>query len=327
MNKISLVALLFLLVCAMSGCSSEALEPINKIEVEQSEIEQTEMIKKVEEKDAEQIEKEPAESNTAKEDKVTSKKEESIDSGDVFYNPIVYNGILLGGYSEGSWYEASEIYQEIQGGNKYKIYGLNGYIGEGVGKKPILQKDEAWEPVKIYIKCKEELTNDDYIALNSNYNAMPRIPIMQSNESKTYKEIVKEILMNNGMDESIPINIIQNIKIDLEGDGVDEVIVMAENVSSSAGYQLNNTYSILFVRKIIDNEVKTMFIAKDIVATDEDYVESIAMTYEIKSIVDVDADGIMELLVKFTYYEGYGYRLYKFENEEMNSVGCYSEGV
>lgn len=120
--------------------------------------------------------------------------------------------------------------------------------------------------------------------------------------------------------ENIPINITQLIKVDFEGDGVDEVIIAAKNISPLTGYLKNNDYSILLVRKLINNKVETFFIAKDIIVTDKPFEFLTPTTYEPKFLIDADGDGALELLMKSSYYEGVGYLLYKWNGRKFELV-------
>lgn len=301
MNRIKLLTLIFIFVFIASGCSNHKI-------------------------DKTQINKDYKNNNSIIDVELSNNKD-SNKSDNINYYPLVYNGVLLGGYGNGLWHSSSEIYLELNGEEKYKIYTFDTLIGEGKGNKPMFQDSPPPDLINIDIDYQEEYLNGDYVALTSDWNAIPRIPKIQNNEIETYKEIVKEILQNNGIDKNIPINIKQNIKVDLEGDGVDEVIIMAENVSPLAGYLQNNSYSILFIRKTIDSEAKNIFIAKDIVVTDEEYIESVAMSYNIKSIIDANGDGVMELLIESAYYEGVGYSLYEIKNDDIKLLLSNEDGV
>lgn len=247
----------------------------------------------------------------------------NISKTDEAISPIIFNNILLGGYHEGKWSTPSDVFGILSQKEIYKIYSLNSFIGEAAATEYLIDKENT-DLVHIDVKPKEDIS--EYTAISCDWDALPRTPIKQSNESEVYEEYVKQILQDNGLTDDIPINIKQNIRVDFEGDGIDEVIIMAENVSPLTGYLKNNDYSFLVVRKLINNVVENIYIAKDIVQTDNDFIESIALTYTVKSIIDTNGDGIMELLVEIAYYEGVSYELYEIRNDGSNLLMSYGFG-
>jgi hypothetical protein len=44
------------------------------------------------------------------------------------------------------------------------------------------------------------------------------------------------------------------------------------------------------------------------------------LTYRVGSLIDADGDGVMEILVHYTYYEGGGARLYELKRDKVESV-------
>jgi len=225
--------------------------------------------------------------------------------------PLICNGVLLGGYSNNQWLDENTILDKISGKEKYKIYSFDSFLGEVVGKKT------ADRDGKVEIKH-TGFAPHDYVAISCPWNALPRVPKKLSSKNKQYQEIVQKILISHGLGKDIPINIRQIVKVDLEGDGVDEVLIAADNITPPArAYYRNNEYSILLLRKVIGGGVKNIFIAKDIIITKKEFEEITPVTHEVKSFIDADGDGILEVMIQSEYYEGISYGLYKVVGDEI----------
>lgn len=46
----------------------------------------------------------------------------------------------------------------------------------------------------------------------------------------------------------------------------------------------------------------------------------LALTYHVAGLVDADGDGVMEMVVNYTYYEGGGARLYQLKGDKVEMV-------
>jgi hypothetical protein len=241
------------------------------------------------------------------------------------YNPIVVNmNMVIGGFSNGSWVEKDEIYPKIKDGDSFDIYSFDKFIGKGLGSIAKSQEDISDGIIDITNDTNDNMS--EYIAIKSNWNALPRTPIKQNNNAIYEKDII-EMLKDNGISDSISINITQNIKVDLDGDGTDEVLINAENVSPINGNLTKNSYSILFLRKIVNGKVENLYIAKDIIPSVTEETNSAAIAYKVLAILDFNGDGKMEILVRSEYIDGTGYLLYGVEENEIKLLLSYIVGA
>ena len=69
-------------------------------------------------------------------------------------------------------------------------------------------------------------------------------------------------LSSRGLDVASPV-IKQVVRTDLEGDGVNEILVVAEDVSPGFLFELGD-YSILFMRKVVDGVVQTAVLEESV---------------------------------------------------------------
>lgn len=234
------------------------------------------------------------------------------------YHPIVFDGILIGGFNNSSWLKSSEILKYIRGGEVYKLYSKNEYIGDAVGSKgtPPPKNEPGTERVDIDFTVN---TKDLLLAFNGDWNGLPRVPVLQSNLSNTYKQIVFEFLKSKGL-TNIQVNIRQNYRIDLEGDGTDEVLLTADNLNPVGVTMRKNTYSIIILRKIINGKVENIMLREEVYTKDGEFSDGTPYLFNIENICDVNGDGIMEVLIGYEYYEGFGYELVEIKNNGFKNV-------
>jgi len=255
------------------------------------------------------------------------------------YCPLVVHGILIGGSRDGEWINASEIAGELTGSEIYSLYNMDGKLGQAVGSMVELETED-WrgpytEQVELEYNLDIEFPTDPaylfdnaFFAINCDSDVMPRIPVRQSLQSDIYKEIIADILAENGLNDA-KVEILQNFKIDLDGDGTDEVILYAENVKednstdySSWRYDTSSgCFSILILRKIIDGEVRD-FILKIDIHNREDNHDNFYVRYlfPVIGFADINGDGKMEIITTFHYYEGIGCDVYEVFDDGIELV-------
>lgn len=144
----------------------------------------------------------------------------------------------------------------------------------------------------------------------------PKIPL--TSESEGYVDFIAKILADNGL-VGEPVHIREIVKTDLEGDGIDEVLIVASNID--APDQNKGQYSIVLLRKVIDGKVESLFLTKQIKnMLPGDWNDRLLYDYALREIVDLDHDGVCELLLSETYYEGRFYLIYKLVDGEMQLI-------
>ncbi len=182
------------------------------------------------------------------------------------------------------------------------------------------------EPLDFKMIDIKDIPKETRIAISGNWDALPRIPKVQSNDLDVYKKIIKDILKQNGL-ENVPICIQQNYRIDLDGDGTEEVFIKAEYIKKIAPTCDKGTYSLILLRKIINGQVKNILFVKDIFTKNIDDGQRMTTSNSIYSITDVNGDGILEIVLSYKYYEGYLFNLYEIKNNQFKIVLSGGEGA
>ncbi len=115
------------------------------------------------------------------------------------------------------------------------------------------------------------------IALAAPWNALPRVPKVLDPTQPVYTQAVREFLNGHGLKDS-KVMITGILRVDLEGDGEDEVLISATNyfapgVEIPAGSRRQKTltnpvpsaspagsYSFVILRRVVDGKVRTQLI-------------------------------------------------------------------
>ncbi|MCI0491199.1 MAG: hypothetical protein L0229_31805 [Blastocatellia bacterium] len=229
-------------------------------------------------------------------------------------------GCLLGGVMGKQWLDAQKAAPLIKGGERYRFYTLDGPAGAGEGDKP----SSIGAPCEDSLEVRFSVTpGKQGIAIGGEWNAMPRIPAITDTLQTVYREAAAAILKKNGI-RNPRVKLTQVLRIDLEGDGVEEVLVSATNYAGGLSPDAKaGDYSTVFLRKLIAGRVETIMIAAEFYPTAKKF--NAPNEYAVTAIADADGDGIMEILIYGYYYEGHFSTLYRLignKVEEVLACGC-----
>jgi len=233
-------------------------------------------------------------------------------------------GFLLGGTQNGRWLDAATTAQQMKGGETYRFYTLTGAGKTTVGGKPasIMEGGPCEETLGVELTPKPGTTNA--LALAADWNPVPRLPRSHSTKSAVYRKAIAEILRANGIKQP-EVRLTKILRIDLEGDGVDEVLISATRLTGddpsptvSAG-----DYSLVVLRKLIKNKVVTLTLAAEYYPKAQEFAAP--NEYTIVGLLDLNGDGRLEPIVDSQYYEGAATAAYEVTGATVKEVlitGC-----
>ena len=166
------------------------------------------------------------------------------------------------------------------------------------------------------------------VAIQSpDWNPMPRTPRAIDTHDSAYVNVVRNILLSAGLKKP-EVNINEGYKIDLDGDGKDEAIIVASHsqhgVSELSGVGRETAagdYALVIIRKIVREQVQTIFVVKDI--RRDANTGGLSRGYHISAIADLNGDGRMEIALYSAYYEGSSSDIYDLNGTKLTAVlGC-----
>lgn len=245
-------------------------------------------------------------------------------------HPVVVDSCLIGGMVNGKWMDASVVAPKLTGGEKYRLYTLTARTGEGVGTKPKVMADYCSDTMEIELSPRST-NGTEVLAVGGEWNAMPRSPQLLDKNGPVYRAAVADILRSKRFVKP-RINIAQVLRVDLDGDGRDEVLVSAsyytDGMNNDAGPMAtrpkSGDYSFVLLRRLIRGKLRNIII-------DGEFYPAIKADtgppnqYIVSAVGDVDGDGIMEVIVRSDYYEGGSSTIYSVKGNKikaMTSCGC-----
>ncbi len=215
--------------------------------------------------------------------------------------PIVAAGFgALGWWDGAAWAQVEPATAlPVAGGEDYQVamIGLEAIV---VGGPPTTLCDPLNNPGVV---LENEQVLGDWpgplgVAISAPWVIVPHL-VEQIEDDGTYSAFAGELLAERGLDVPDP-TMKQILQVDLEGDGVNEVLVVAEDVSEGLLAQ-NGDYSIVFVRRTAAGDVQTDILGESVIVTaDDPFVNS----YSVGAVADLNGDTRMEIVLTAAYYEG-----------------------
>ncbi len=239
------------------------------------------------------------------------------------------NNYLLGGVLDGEFIDPEQASNHITGGENYMLYSINGKLGKGTGglAEPFGEPCEDLRVVHISTDTLNYKMGYPTIALGSKHEAFPKVFKMHNTKQKNYLDITKALLEAEGIKNPTVI-LTKVLRTDIENDGIEEVIISATYLSDGLlMFSEPGDYSIVYIRKIIAGKVENIFIEKDLLPWGEYRRPAIPMNYEhqISAVLDINGDGILEIILHGEYYEGSFVTVYTFQNSKILKImenGC-----
>lgn len=234
---------------------------------------------------------------------------------------------LIGGISGGKWLEAEALTPMIKGNERYRLYTLTKQVGEVAGSKP----ESYGEPCDETMSIKLTPEPQEAIAVSGDWNALPRVPRIVGTKDSVYRQVVAGFLRKKGFVRP-KINITQLIRIDLDGDGTEEVVVVANHLAGGLGsadkgmafHAQPGDYSLVFVRKLVRGKVRDIVLAEEYYPKKTSEPWGPPNKHDVAAVLDLNGDGRMEIILHGAYYEGSWSTVFRLDNNNKftNVFGC-----
>jgi len=234
----------------------------------------------------------------------------------------------VGGYLEGQgWLSDSECLEFIGKGMKIDLVKLGvGKVGTFTVDRFLPPSEEPPDEGTVYargaVKTREEgdSGSEPIIGVFDPGIEPPKTEVI-SPDNKTYQKAARDFLKGQGLKEKDlkGMFVSQVVKVDLEGDGTDEVFI---SVQSSENYLTDfweeeggKLYSYLFMRKVVNGKVQTFVLYGEQYPRGGDV--GMTLVFKLAGFWDLDGDGALEVITDESYYEGFAFGIYSFEDGEF----------
>lgn len=255
----------------------------------------------------------------------------ALKAGDLHPIVDVSSGYLLGAVADGKWIKADEATKSISGGTTYHVYGLTQSIGEAKGSKPKPSEEEVCSDIfTVSLSPKSE---KGVIAVAGTWNALPRKVQTLDPTQKVYVDAVRDFLRAKGIEQP-KVKIDNIVRVDLDGDGEEEVLISATNYFSKEDIvpmrSPAGSYSMILLRRVVAGKVETQLVEgefhpKAYVRKDDSF--DAPNVYTLIAVLDLDGDGKMEIVVTSSYYEGAATTIYRCKPKKVEALLTVACGV
>jgi hypothetical protein len=138
----------------------------------------------------------------------------------------------------------------------------------------------------------------------------------------TFAAIASGLLAERGLVVVDPV-IKQLFRADLEGDGINEILVVAEDIRGGFLPEVGD-YSIIFMQKVIEGDVQTVVLGDSVITDPEG---SFVVGFSVGAVADLSGDGQMEIVVDSAFFEGLGVDVWEYVDDDIGlfpylQTGC-----
>jgi hypothetical protein len=152
-------------------------------------------------------------------------------------------------------------------GNKttYQVYSLTKQVAQITTGKPKSVDEPCPDTLIVSLSSKPK---EGVIGLAAPWNALPRKPVMMDVTQSAYLDAVRDFLKGRGISDP-KVRITRILRIDLEGDGEDEVLTNATNYFTDRDEvpmhaPKRGSYSIVILRRVVPGKVQTQVVAGEV---------------------------------------------------------------
>jgi hypothetical protein len=136
-------------------------------------------------------------------------------------------------------------------------------------------------------------------------------------ENKFYRQVVTDWLSQAGVVDP-QLDTIQVYRVDLEGDGSAEIFINSTRVESQHTVRPGD-HSIILMRKVIGSGAVTIPILVDLDASVKPG-NPFPCTYSIGNFIDLNQDGVLDVVVEFQRWEGFGASVYDVDGQNVKQM-------
>lgn len=236
------------------------------------------------------------------------------------FSPVLYGGklygtnffLLLGGVSRDAWIDPGASVARFSGEATYSLHTLTqGYKYFVWGRAP-----EMSPTCRVYsIGTDADLDEANFVGVLDGWNITKRVVTELSPNGDFYRQAVLDWLTGEGV-QNPQLGTLHIFRVDLEGDGNDEIFISATRLDGSQHTTQAGDYAIVLMRKVVGSAVVTIPLVADVYASQGPEI-TFPRTYSIVNFIDLNQDGILEVVVGIQKWEGLGAIVYRLDGQNV----------
>jgi hypothetical protein len=247
----------------------------------------------------------------------------SVKSADLPTFVDLPSGLIIGGHAGGKWLSSEQAGKALEPGRKFRLFTLTGKTGDAFGGQAAPNAEvcpDVWE------QTMHPATEKSAIALALPWNPMPRTAKASDKTQELYVKAAHDFLVGKGIAKPV-VKITQLLRIDLNGDGEDEVLLSATSYPGEEGETPDHAeagnYSFVLLRQVTDGKVQTKLIEGEFYPKASE--SQTPYRHDVSGLLDLDGDGRLEIIIYSAYYEGATVTVWRFSAGKLHKVleiGC-----
>lgn len=238
------------------------------------------------------------------------------------FSPVVYGGnrygmslfLLLGGVSTNEWLAPDASVTRYGGEATYSLHTLTQISKYFIwGKVPQFSSTCG----NYFINTDPGLEEPNLLGVLDGWNVTKREVVELSEDGHLYQQAVVDWLTAMGVAALQP-GTLQAFRVDIEGDGVDEVFISATHLDDPQHTPKAGDYSIVLMRKVIGNDAVTKFVAGDHYNVQQPEITN-PRTFTLANFIDLNQDGVLEVVVDIHRWrwEGFGALVFQVDGQDV----------
>lgn len=224
---------------------------------------------------------------------------------------------LLGGVDEnGKFVNAKTAFAKMKRDEKFSLFdfvkGRTGEFSLGEFKAGPGACEENY-----FSESEIKTATNFAVGAGANWEVLPRKWQAASLTDAVYKKAVADVLRARGLAKS-PVKIEKAVRVDLDGDGADEVLLLATHL---IGDYEPGSYSMLLMRKIVGGKVRNTLVGANFLTKKDEYYGG---EYTLSGIADLNGDGKMEVMVEISAYEEGWIKVFEINAGKLTEIKALS---
>jgi len=239
-------------------------------------------------------------------------------SAPLVFSPIIYGRnfdkttfLLLGGVGGDVWLAPDLTVARFAGASQYDIHTIPNGIVQITGNAP------QFSPTckSYFVEADSNVDGSGIVGVAQGWQVTQRNVEELPPDNQFYQQVVTDWLKAEGI-PAPQLDGLRVVRVDIEGDGVDEIFINASHLDESQHTTKAGDYSVVLMRKVAGNDAVTLPILGDVYHSPEPEI-TFPLTYSLANFMDLNQDGILEVVVDIQKWEGVGAIVYQIDDQDV----------